>query len=319
MAALSCLALVAVAAQLQGSESGELSSMALSRDDECHNSDVVGPSCSLVALQSRAKPTTAEQSSGSPPPLGLEQLGRSASLALSVYQWNPHWQCLMTDPVCKTESEKHLNDELVRLAVDFANVIELDDAAYTPPSGFKLVTQTCNKEENAVLIYDARLWRPSKQAAARASGCMRVKDRAFNVQAFHAIGQSTLPGFVVVGAHYPHDIHVPILKDAIAKVRKASGYERVLFIADTNQEQGTSIDVAVALEIPGAQTAQSSPMYESCCYKTKGGFKWDFDRIITNFGKITESTLMDDPVPSWAASHFHKGVHVTVQMDEATR
>ncbi|CAE8605934.1 unnamed protein product, partial [Polarella glacialis] len=162
----------------------------------------------------------------------------------------------------------------------------------------------------AVLIYAARLWRPSGNPAASAKGCMRANDRAFNVQAFHSVGQSTLPGFVVVGAHYPHDIHVPILKDAIAKVRKATGYERVLFIADTNQEQGTSIDVAEALEIPGASNAQTSPMYESCCYKTKDGFKWDFDRIITNFGKITTSTLMDDPVPSWAAISLHKGVHV---------
>ncbi|CAE8667822.1 unnamed protein product, partial [Polarella glacialis] len=198
-------------------------------------------------------------------------------------------------------------------------VVELDDKTYAPPSGFKLITQTCNDKENAVLIYAARLWRPPGNPAAHVSGCMRANDRAFNVQAFHSTGQSTLPGFVVVGAQYPHDIHVPILKDAIAQVRKATGYGRVLFIADTNQEQGTSIDVAEALEISGASTAQTSPMYESCCFKTAGGFKWDFDRIITNFGKITESSLMDEPLPSWAAISLHKGVHVTIQVDEATR
>ena len=90
------------------------------------------------------------------------------------------------------------------------------------------------------------------------------------------------------------------------------GVKNVIFIGDTNQENGDSMDVARALGMPMAHSIRSSPLFVSCCHKVNDGFVWKFDRIITNFGRMTDAGVFE--VPSWAAPSMHRAVHAKIQL-----
>ena len=272
---------------------------ALESDNECQQKD-----CVLNALQQRTSKSSNEE---------LQRLNTSGG-ELRIYQWNPHWQCfyLSKYSTCKQRAKAVLNGGLQGMGVDFANVIELVDDTYNPPAGFGMLKATCNEKENALLIYDKSKWRASTQGGARVSGCIRRRDRAFNVQMFESVNGFPLSRVVVVGAHYPHSINVPRLRDSLASVVHSTGVEQTIFIGDTNQEQGDSHDVARALNMKNAHAIQSSPLFVSCCHKVNAGFVWKFDRIITNFGRVTDAGVFE--VPWWAAPSMHKAVHAKIQL-----
>ncbi|CAE7569466.1 unnamed protein product [Symbiodinium natans] len=273
---------------------------AFDSDNECHLKD-----CGFNALQHRSRKSSAEQ---------FQALNSSSPSELRIYQWNPHWQCfyLKSQQVCKERAKSLLNQGLRNMRIDFANVIELVDPSYRPPGGYGVLKATCNAKENALLIYDSSRWKPSSRGGSRASGCITHKDRAFNVQMFESLAGSPLSEVVVVGAHYPHHITVPKLRAALAQVVHSTGVQRTIFIGDTNQEHGDSVDVAQALGMPEMPAIASSPPFVSCCHKVNEGFVWKFDRIITNFGSVTEAGFFE--VPSWAAPSMHRAVHAKVRV-----
>ena len=284
---------------------------ALLADDECWTSTPsTSEDCALSALQHRSWTSAASASAE----LQNTSASASSSAELRIYQWNPHWQCFYqkTHSTCKERGKALLNRGLRNMQIDFANVIELVDPSYRPPGGFQMLKATCNSKENALLIYDASKWKPSNRGGSRVSGCMTRKDRAFNVQMFESVGGSPLSQVVVVGAHYPHYINVPRLRDSLAQVTHSTGVKNVIFIADTNQENGDSTDVARALGMPMAHAIRSSPLFVSCCHQVNEGFVWKFDRIISNFGRMTDAGVFE--VPSWAAPSMHRAVHAKIQL-----
>mmetsp|Transcript_27254 Transcript_27254/g.64009 ORF Transcript_27254/g.64009 Transcript_27254/m.64009 type:complete len:296 (+) Transcript_27254:52-939(+) len=276
-------------------------------DDECWTSP---KDCAVSALQHRSWSSSSAASASAE----LQNTSASVNAELRIYQWNPHWQCFYqnTHSKCKERGKALLNRGLRNMQIDFANVIELVDPSYRPPGGFQMLKATCNSKENALLIYDSSKWKPSSKGGSRVSGCITRKDRAFNVQMFESVRGSPLSQVVVVGAHYPHYINVPRLRDSLAQVMHSTGVKNVIFIGDTNQENGDSMDVARALGMPMAHSIRSSPLFVSCCHKVNDGFVWKFDRIITNFGRMTDAGVFE--VPSWAAPSMHRAVHAKIQL-----
>ena len=230
---------------------------------------------------------------------------------IRIYQWNPHWQCFYSND-CKGRAKWLINHGLRNMQIDFGNVIELVDDSYQPPAGFDMLKSTCNSKENALLIYDSSKWRPSSKGGSRASGCITHRDRAFNVQMFESVSGYPLSQVVVVGAHYPHSINVPRLRQSLAGVIYSTGVENTIFIGDTNQEEGDSRDVARALGMPRAHAVGSSPLFVSCCHKVNEGFVWKFDRIISNFGEVVGARVFE--VPSWATKSMHRAVHAKIRL-----
>jgi hypothetical protein len=128
-------------------------------------------------------------------------------------------------------------------------------------------------------------------------------DRAFVVQGFRSRQR---PGFTVTvaGCHFPHPHRgssVP-LQNAIAHF----GNRKVLVIADTNlrtvEMSSAAIMCMVAPDSCGDVISTASS--NTCCLA--GGFMYDFDRVIANFGSGMQTKFLQ--VPSWAIGAFHKGV-----------
>jgi hypothetical protein len=137
----------------------------------------------------------------------------------------------------------------------------------------------------------------------------------------------------VVGAHYPQTLNASThaYADATATLKallRKQAPSAVVLLADTNTESPeaaaaqpdhhgvnrTNAQWAADLGIwPAGTEPPASTLFRACCFSD--GFDWQGDRIIANFGRAGESTLLFDPAPAWAAfeaSEFHKGVLFTL-------
>jgi len=144
------------------------------------------------------------------------------------------------------------------------------------------------------------------------------KDRPFIVQAFEHIGHGE--HVIVIGAHFPHGTNFHRLSEAISSVKHKTGVSSVILIADTNQESYSSVRIMEELNIHNATSSKSTAWLKSCCLNTKGGFRFPYDRIITNTpATVVTTTMLLDWLPSWVVGEFHKPILGTFTYDGSRR
>jgi len=233
--------------------------------------------------------------------------------ALNLLQWNPHWQCFeQNEGGCKASAEEYLTAQLKALDVDFANIVELEDASYVPPTGWAAIRQQCNLDVT-VLIYNTARWQPASTSGSGVKGCMKPNDRSFVVQQFNGLAASAGAKLIAIGAHYPHsgDKERGPLKDALAATVSATDTKAVVFMADTNEEATTaSPDIAHDIGMPRGPFI-TSELLNSCCLDIS--YIRPFDRILANFGTGMQTrVLFKTGAPEWAHGQFHKPVAVTL-------
>ncbi|CAE8652184.1 unnamed protein product [Polarella glacialis] len=229
--------------------------------------------------------------------------------SLNLLQWNPHWECFAQESACKLEAESFLSETLKAQNVDFANLIMLEDDAFSLPTGWQQVGHLCGKDSLA-LIFNSGRWALGSSSKV---GCLAPDDRPYVIQSFVPNkGSGWSEEVVVVGAHAPHRpvVSWDNLRDDLTVVMASSKVERVIVIADTNQEQ--SVGSASIMEDLGVYTGSvvSSELKNSCCYS---GFQdkyiHAFDRVMANFGDMQSTTMLLDPLPGWARSKtMHKPI-----------
>jgi hypothetical protein len=255
---------------------------------------------------------------------------------IHLLQWNPHWQCFDQSADCATNASRALTSLLEAMPLDFANIIELelDSPSYRPPAPYRALGafQSCGHDWDT-LIWDASRW----TLLSNATGCV-YGGRSYAIGTFRSVEDPTFT-LTAAGAHYPQTLnastHAYVDGTAALKAAlKAQAPTSVVLMADTNTESPaaaaakpdhhgvnrTNAQLAADLGIWPSSSAEppASTLFHACCYSD--GFDWQGDRIIANFGRAGESTLMFDPAPAWAAfdgSEFHKGVAFTLHTERA--
>lgn len=267
---------------------------------------------------------------------------------LHILQWNPHWQCFVWNQHdCRKEAISELTRMLESMDVDFANIIEFDDAHSLPvPSAWRSLQAECGPDRVA-LLYNQRRWRPSSTDGTLQVGCMDYRDRPFIVQAFEAVPLSNgsgagsrrprLPRVIVIGAHFPHSdgpgtmlegSQVQGLRDALASVIVKAETTKVVLVADTNEHYTTSsLAISQYLAFPTGPVLSTS-LEQTCCFDNGFPKRDTFDRIIANFGHSMETdVLIEEPLPLWARqvspssskkAAFHKPIRGTLTLPKPT-
>ena len=252
--------------------------------------------------------------------------------SISFAHWNPHWQCFAGHPSCAANATAALSSLLSVTGLDFANIVELEAASYTPPSGWAAIApvQSCGDDWDT-LFYNTKRW----TRLVERSGCM-FDDRSFAAGVFQSRRDPSLV-LTVLGAHYPQTLNASTHAYAQASanlsgVLRQLGANRTVLLADTNTEgpvaaaanashhgvNRTNAQILADLGLrpaPGAAAPPAAPLFKGCCYSD--GFSWQGDRIVANFGSVAASRTLFDPAPSWAAfagSEFHKGVSLTLRV-----
>ena len=270
----------------------------------------------------------------------LGGLVESEAPTLTVAQWNPHWQCFVGHPDCAGNATAALDTLLTKTAgLDFANVIELEVAAYHPPDGWGAVGSgkaTCGQDWGMVL-YNQKRWKLLSQPPI--ATCL-YDQRSYALAEFELIGSDPPFQLAFVGAHFPQTLNASThayadATAALAAAIKKTGLKQVVLAADTNTESPaaaaaspshhgvnkTNAELMVDLGVwsqPGV-APPGSTLFKSCCFSDE--FSWQGDRIIANFGGKAQSRSLFDPAPAWAAfdsSEFHKGVLLTMELPSAS-
>jgi len=275
-------------------------------------------------------------------------------LRMGLIQWNPHWECFVSNPNCTEMAISHLDMLLSSSGNDFANIIEFEVHNYTPPNGWRAIganEETCGLDWDT-LFYNAELW----ENIMSDFGCT-YEERSYAAGSFRSM---VVPNFTVtvVGAHYPRVLNNPeayveansklrsvfeklVIGDANSNGDAEDGngpivQQRSVLLADTNAEddkgailggpthQGFNISqwqLATDLGIWRSNNITvgppAAPLYYTCCYSDN--YEWQDSRIVANFGQIVESKLLFDPAPWWAnasarPSDFGKGVQVVLEV-----
>eukprot|EP00966_Prymnesium_polylepis_P047778 1106785-Prymnesium_polylepis.1 len=86
---------------------------------------------------------------------------------ITFLHWNPHWQCFEGNVGCASNATAALTS-LLSDGVDFANVVELETAKYTPPLGWAAVAkfESCGRDWDTLFFNTAR-WRRFPAAVRR--------------------------------------------------------------------------------------------------------------------------------------------------------
>jgi len=250
---------------------------------------------------------------------------------ITFLHWNPHWQCFEGNVGCSSNATAALTS-LLSDGVDFANVVELETAKYTPPLGWAAVAkfESCGRDWDTLFFNTARWRRLSKL-----SGCVAPADsRSFAAGVFQSTSDPALV-LTVVGAHYPQTLNASshAYEDAVGNLSAsiANLYTpRAVLLADTNTEgpaaaaaneshhgvnkTNAQILSDIGLWPKGATQPEppSSTLFKGCCLGDN--FSWQGDRIIANFGTVLSSKVLFDPAPEWAVGEFHKGVELKLRV-----
>jgi hypothetical protein len=69
------------------------------------------------------------------------------TLLIGLLHWNPHWQCFDRNSACTGNATAALSAMLTdeSAPVDFANIIELEDKAFSAPANWASVTGSANE------------------------------------------------------------------------------------------------------------------------------------------------------------------------------
>jgi len=252
---------------------------------------------------------------------------------LRVLQWNPHWQCFAWDANnCTQQAQHHLRKLLFERDLDFANIIEFEVSDFAAPPGWASVYNAACGMDKVDLMYNQRRWVPSRSAGSSAHGCMAANDRPFVIQRFDStIGAGSL---FVIGAHFPHPVSMTnsaleetmALKRALHTVGAAGGDERVILVADTNENENTPSHGIMGQLLNLRSPVISTSLEHTCCFdidfKERG-----FDRVVANFGVGMDTEVLFDPVPAWAhevkdgearRGAFHKAILGTLALPNGT-
>eukprot|EP00913_Durusdinium_trenchii_P033093 g30983.t1 len=232
----------------------------------------------------------------------------------NLFVWNPHWQCFVWNQNdCAENVEEALNMFLVAFDVDLAAVIELDDASYQSPSGWDFIVGKCG-HDLVHLFYNTLRWTPSGPQSIL-SLSEYPGDRPFVIQQF--VGTSG-DKVIAVAAHFPHptfstEVSVYVqtaqtehLRTALEAVRRESGIDKVVLMADTNAWSWISNEFIwrQQLGLPGSLV--STRLMQTCCLDADFPPAFTFDRIMANFGDDIQSTaLYMGDLPNW--THQVKG------------
>lgn len=269
----------------------------------------------------------------------LGGLVESDASTLTVAQWNPHWQCFVSHPECASNATAALDSLLTETAgLDFANIIEFEDAAYHPPDGWGAIgygKASCVQDWDMVL-YNQKRWKLLQQPPI--ATCL-YDQRSYVLAEFEMIGSEPPVQLAFVGAHFPQTLNASThaYADATATLSaaiKKTGLKQVVLAADTNTEgpaaaaaspshhglNRTNAELLFDLGVWGQPTVAppGSTLFRSCC--VSDGFSWQGDRVVANFGSKPQTRALFDPAPAWAAfdsSEFHKGVLLTMELPAA--
>ena len=115
---------------------------------------------------------------------------------ISFAHWNPHWQCFVNSPSCAANATAALSSLLSATGLDFANIVELEAASYTPPLGWAAIAsvQSCGNDWDT-LFYNTERW----TRLVERSGCM-FYNRSFAAGVFQSRRDPSLV-LTVLGAH----------------------------------------------------------------------------------------------------------------------
>ncbi len=214
-------------------------------------------------------------------------VGSPTNPIVSLFHWNPHWACFR-NKCCYEVAEKYINDNLLSRKVDFANIIELEDEHYQPPSGYKVILGHCGagsiqRGDVTTMIYNSNLWRTigsAHQFCINTSGTEGGSgSRPTVIQQFQHISSGL--SLYVVGAHFTHvrNTYVSGLKRIFNNLGITAS-SNIAFMADTNQN-GSSEQLITDILGARPHTIQATAESGTCCYD---GFHLRYDRIITTFG-----------------------------------
>ena len=256
-------------------------------------------------------------------PKGPGEESSSNQAPLVFLQWNPHWQCFDGHPSCQQGVESGLNGALSDYGVDVANLVMMEDAGYTPPSGYtQTATSTCGQDVQ-FFLYNSQQWAP---VGGILQGCMApgkngLGDRSYSVQRFRRRATGTT--VVVAGAHFPHPSQATIYEQGCQTLGRAindllaqtPSDESVILIADTNAGDAagvygnaSSAEIVRLLDLnTNTKNLQSTALLKSCCLDPPG-FVFEFDRVIATAGTGMDTKMLFDPTPEWAVGAFHKAI-----------
>jgi len=274
-------------------------------------------------------------------------LTATASILIGLLHWNPHWQCF-GNTTCSVGATKALNDLLTSTAapVDFANLIELEDETYSPPTGWNAVghNESCGDPYGDwdTIYYNSNRWELVKSA----NGCL-TPARSYAAGVFQLRAQKkkhekgNLAPVTIFGAHFPQTLNASThaYTDATVAVQsklQSLGWSRTdstIFMADTNTEGPAAAaanvshhgvnktngqlfsDIGVWPAATASQDPPGATLFNSCCYSD--AFSWQGDRVLSNFGTVVKQTPLFDPTPAWAdfaGNEMHRGIYVSLQV-----
>ena len=221
------------------------------------------------------------------------------SKSISLLQWNIHYECFTEnkDDCCSSKVVNYLQKAIPR--VDFANLSMFELSGYKPPSQYGIIsaygTPTADQcgYDITTLLYNTNNW---KAVGTPIHGCLIPKDRAYIIQKFQNISDSTLIVYVI-GAHFSHPKQgqtYPIA--SIATLKKAlldngiGSSDKIILMADTNDNfpyKPTSDSTFMnAILDQKAKNVQGAGANQTCCCndssQKNGPFPFKTDRIISN-------------------------------------
>lgn len=239
-----------------------------------------------------------------------------APTSLSLFHWNPHWQCFASgNTCCSSVAVNYVNSNLTSRNVDFANIIEMEIPNYQPPTGFQIINAQCggSNGDYISLIYNSNKWTPIGTANKYCIG-----GRPTIIQQFSLNNNTSV---YVIASHFTHhrDNYVQALNNEITALGITTS-NNIIFMADTNQT-GSSQQLISDILGSTPSNIMSSNVTGTCCFdqhKNSQPFSMSYDRIITvlntlNFSNIiTTSPTLSQVIPNLQPNCSYSEMHLPV-------
>jgi hypothetical protein len=257
----------------------------------------------------------------------LESYVDNKDPVVSLMHWNAHWQCFKKgNNCCSDVAKKYVNSNLLSRNVDFANIIEMSDSTYEPPSGYKIILNHCGGSgpikggDLLTLIYNTSKWKPISK-----TNKFCIEGRPTLIQEFQN-NYNSFKTYVIV-AHFSHTRSTYVA--AILKAVKSLGItstDNIIFMADTNQKG--SNETLIKDMIGGTpKKILGSNLMGTCCFSGRkkenyselysenlSKFSLPYDRIITTFGDkiVSEFPKFGKIIPSIQNGCDYSEMHLPV-------
>lgn len=285
--------------------------------------------------------------------VGLQLL--EARSTLRLLQWNLHSECFLPCAVNVTNGSasssprwphcdahypncgRNATHELLDLLrqVDFAGIEQLSDQDFWQSlnSTWGQIHHSCGGTKGfgvypfdlASLLYrQTGGWAPSGQPVG---GCMEKVNKSSQVNDYRAyVGQAfvhkdTGLQVIVMVAHFPHEggyeAGLELLSAELQDLKRRSGVEEVLLLADTNQQKGNA-EIMHDIDASSSAKTAGNDVQITCCYPE---YFFSYDRIIAQNLEVTAVKTSfpfgigaDHHPPAWAVFNMHDPVLVELEM-----